>query len=142
MVKLLDALNKEIELNDIVFYWKREYGDIVMKKGRVTKFHVKTISVHNSEGYIPSDKVIRVASRNVIYRDRQIGDTIACKKGAYLCSGRITKEEYGEYLLTDIRRICDNKIITSMFGVRYDNCIKIKDGKKSIIRHLKGIENV
>ena len=143
---LVDALEKEIKVGDEVYYWDMQYGSYEMYVDVVIKVNSKTIRLEDTgnTNHHPYN-LLRVKSREVLDRKRHVGDTVIFKQASYACFGEITRiSSYDCYVVNNVRRhrFTNSQYNSKIREVAEDQCMKISDGKKSKIKHLKGVQNV
>ena len=139
-----DALNKEIKVGDLVYYWHTDYFDqSTMYTGKVTKITPKTVKIDDGQGYHFPSEILRVESLSIVNRERLVGDMVLFKNGAGLNAGVIIELEAKYYIVSNVHLAGTNpRGSTNIRNVMANECMKVFDGKKSKIKYLKETNHV
>jgi hypothetical protein len=141
-----DALNKEIKIGEEHSKWwtSGRYEASDMFTGTATKINNKTIQLDddvNTNHY--AKNLLRTKSRQIILRERHLGDTVMFKGGAGTYFGDIYRLYKTVYSVNNIRLPgTDSSAKSNSREVMADECMKVFDGKRTKIKYLKETNNV
>jgi hypothetical protein len=133
-----DRLGKQIRVGDVVYYWAKWDFSVQIYKSKVVQIYPKTLKL-KTDGLHQHINVLKIDSRNILSRTRQVGDTVVFKKGTHTWFGDIIRISPHDYAtVNNIRDNYKNDLFdTTTLELQFNSFIKVFDGKKSKIQVLR-----
>jgi hypothetical protein len=127
-----DMFGNELEKGDIVYYWKKT----VMRKATVIKVNPQTVRLNCSGANYYGSELLQAKSFDV-HRDEVLeGDTLVFKSAGSRYFGIVKNITEQMYFVRDVKSVHNTERKYDNKRVFKENCVKMKDGKQSVIKVL------